>query len=111
MFVYELIVKCPHCSTDTRIVSRLGGPVIVHCEGCSKCVVLHDNLVYTVSSGFVQKIMHKYKVKPCGKILGSELSEQARDMITDEKIKDLRKLLAEPMDVKDFIGKIGSSDS
>jgi hypothetical protein len=67
---------------------------------------VHNNAVFTVSEDYILKLVRRYKSKACGRILASRVSEDAKDMITKDRIKELHRLLENPMDVRDFIEKI-----
>lgn len=104
--VYELDLKCPECNTEIKLISELHGPVIILCQGCSRCIVFQDNNVYTVPSKFVEYLMNKYQTKTCGKIVLTNISQQSKNMINDQKISSLKKLLSKNIDVNDFLSKI-----
>jgi hypothetical protein len=106
MFVAELIVKCPKCGSETHLISEEANPVIFHCHGCSRGVVLHNNTIFTVSDEYLKGILLRHKPKKCGRILTARLSADAQNFINTEKIQELRSLLTRDMDVEEFIKKI-----
>ena len=106
MMVSEYLIRCPSCSSETHVVAEESNPLIFRCNGCSRNVVLHNSLVFTVSEDYVLELVKRYKSKVCGRVLFSKVSTQAKDSITDGKIQELHRLLTKPMDVRDFIKKI-----
>jgi heterodisulfide reductase subunit B len=107
MVIAEMIVTCPSCESETKLVVEQVNPIIFHCHGCLKNIVIQDNKVYTVSNKFLRNIVRSFKSKVCGKILAAKFSNAVREIgINSEKIEELQKLLNKPMDVRDFLEKI-----
>jgi hypothetical protein len=106
MNIAEYLIKCPHCSTETRLVSEEANPIIFHCWGCERSIVIHNSTVYTVSEEYAKELVRHYKSKACGKIMATKVSENVQKNITGESIQELKKLLEMPMDVREFINRI-----
>ena len=106
MFVFELLIRCPHCDSITRLIVEDADPLIFSCGGCDKSIVIQGDNVFTVNSGFVKKLLKKHKTNPCGQILLTDISDTAKSMLTEGKIKELRSILKENCDVSEFIKKM-----
>jgi transposase-like protein len=106
MNIAEYLIKCPVCYSETKLVAEESNPLIYHCSGCNRSVVIHNNSVFTVSEEYTKKLVRRYKSKACGRVLAYQVSEDAKKFITEEKIKDLQKMLTLNMDVKDFVGTL-----
>jgi len=106
MLISEYLIKCPVCHSETRLVAEESNPIIFYCHGCNRNVVIHNNIVFTVSEEYLKKLICRYKSKACGRVLVAMVSESAQDLITKDKINELHDLLEKPMDVRDFIKKI-----
>jgi len=106
MVIGNFIVRCPCCSTETRLVIEMISPVMVYCSGCNRSIIIQNGIIYTLPADYVHELLKKYKVRACGRIIGADISEQAKKMITSDKISELRDLLSKPMDVRDFLRKI-----
>lgn len=103
MTLYEFFIKCPECNSMTTLVAYESNPLIFECSGCCKNVVMHGSSLYTVSSEYVTKILKKYKSLPCGQVVATMVSEDAKNLITEDKIKDLKNILKKVQDVNDII--------
>jgi len=99
----EYLVKCPTCQTQTKMVCEESSPVMVVCAGCERILVMHQNRLFTVPMSTMIKIMRQHRVRPCGNIVASKLSHEAKDIISDKKLSDLRDLLEQDVDVLDFL--------
>jgi hypothetical protein len=106
MIIGEYVVKCPNCLTEVRLVAEMVSPIMVYCPGCGRTVVLSHNAVYTLSHEFVMKLSQQQGVRLCGNVLSTQVSSTAKQLISDDKIKELHELLGQKLDVKDFIKKI-----
>ncbi len=104
--VAEYIVRCPICSTEIRFLAHEANPMIIHCAGCSRNVVLQNNALYTVSEEYVRKLIRRFKSKACGKIVGARISQEAQSLITTDKIKQLHSMLEDSGDVVEFLKKL-----
>jgi hypothetical protein len=102
----EYRIKCPKCNSNLMIVTEAISPVIVPCQGCEDAIVILNNTVFTVSYKYIRELSDKYRVRMCGRVLGSQISNKAMKILTDNKINELHLLLEQPMDVNDFIKKI-----
>jgi hypothetical protein len=103
MSFYQFVIKCPECSTSTTLIAYESNPLIFECQGCHKGVVMQGIKLYTVSPKYVTKIVKNYKTLTCGRVLASVISDEAKSLITDEKIKDLQTILDSSQDVSDII--------
>lgn len=108
MVVLELKVKCPNCGTDTILISKEVNPVIFECQGCNERVVLHNNRVYNVSKEYVKNLLKSHKHQACGQVLTALVSDKAKQMITSDKLEELKKILNDstPVDVEELIEKL-----
>lgn len=106
MILSECRVTCPNCLTQVRVVSEMVSPVIVCCTGCERAVVIGSNVVFTLPFEYVNDLMKKHPIRYCGNILGSQVSNAAKQLISTDKINKLHSLLEQKLDVKDFINKI-----
>jgi len=102
----ELLIRCPFCKTETRLIAEESGLVIFSCRGCTKGVVLQGNAVYNVSDNCVKKIVRRHKIRQCGQVIGSKLSNRSKELLTLDKINELHDLLKVREDVQDFIKKL-----
>jgi len=106
MTLYEFLIKCPDCKSVTTLVAYESNPLIFECRGCHKKVVIQGTSVYTVSSEYVTKVLSKCKTLPCGHVVTTTISDDANKIITEDKIKDLQKVLNKYKDVNDIIKNI-----
>ena len=102
----ELLIRCPFCNTETRLIAEESGLVMFSCQGCTKGVVLQGNAVYNVSDKFVSRIVKRHKTRQCGQVIGSKLSKKSKDLLSLDKINRLHDLLQEKEDVADFLKKL-----
>jgi len=89
-----------------RLCAEIITPLMIYCHGCDRFVVLTQEYVYTLPFEMVYDILVDHDYRSCGKILSVELSKSAKELINRSKIKELKSLLDQPLDVKDFIKKI-----
>jgi hypothetical protein len=106
MTLFEILIKCPHCDSAIRLIVQEASPIILSCEGCGKGIVVHGDKLFNVDSLFIKKLLKKHKTVPCGQLLNVDISEAAKSMLTDSKIKELQEVLKENTDVSDFIKKM-----
>lgn len=106
MTIYELAIKCPVCGTVTTIVAQESNPLIFMCTGCSKSVIMQGNTLYTVSSSYINTILKKFRHISCGQVVSVVVSDEAKELITEEKINNLHDLLQKKVDVSDIINKL-----
>ena len=109
--VCQFRVTCPKCTDETWLVTEQTNPIMVRCRGCSAILVIQDNWLYSVSEDFLKtKIMSKFKVLDCGKIVNhvprSGPIKTGTKGSADKQILNLKKILGEDMDVSDFIKRI-----
>lgn len=104
--VVEYMISCPECQTVTKLVCEEANPVIFACHGCDKNVVMHNDRIFTISDDFLADIMIEYKSVSCGRILGANLSRQSQEKINNFKMRYLKNILKEDMDVSEFIKRI-----
>jgi hypothetical protein len=67
---------------------------------------MQGTTLYTVSNEYVSKIKKKYKTLTCGQVMTALVSEEAKSLITDKKINDLRTILSDAKDVNDILKSI-----
>jgi hypothetical protein len=102
----EYLLKCPTCATQTKVVCEEDvGPVIMVCQGCSRTLVMHQNRLFTVPVETMVEIMRRHRVRVCGNIVATKLSDEAQVMVDDRKISELHKALESNDDVLDVIRK------
>lgn len=106
MVIGEYIVKCPNCSTDIRLVAEMVSPVMIYCGGCDRTVILSNDIIFTLPFEFVSKLVEKHRIRHCGNVLSTQVSKVAEQLISHNKISELHSLLAQKLDVRDFIDKI-----
>lgn len=107
MSTSEYRVKCPTCSTEIQLVAEEENPIMFYCFGCNQYTIIHNNSVYNVSFNFFRDLMDRYRMKACGRIVNANISPQAAEAANQQKFNELKNLLKQPLDVKDFIKKIG----
>ncbi len=107
MVVMEFVVTCPSCRSETKILGENTNPIIYRCKGCDKGVVIEPRKVYTVSGGYVKRLFNQYRPRACGQLVALRLSDEARKIISSDKLEGLRDLLEQDIDVKDFIKRLG----
>lgn len=103
MYILELAVKCPSCESVTKLLTKQADPVIFTCGGCGDSIIIQGEGVYTLKSKFIKRLIKKYKVSPIGQLLITDVSDTAKNMVTDSKIKVLQEILKENCDVNEFI--------
>jgi len=106
MDLYEFLIKCPVCKSVTTLIAYESNPLIFACHGCHKNIVMQGTTLYTVSSEYVTKILKRHKSLPCGQIVTTVISEDAKELITDDKIKGLQEVLSKSCDVNDIINNL-----
>jgi len=104
--ISEYLIKCPNCLSETRLVAEESNPLIFHCHGCERSVVVQGNVVYTVSQDFLEGLINRFRSKPCGRVISARLSESSEELITNRKIHQMQNLLEQSKDVSEFIKKI-----
>jgi len=102
--LYEIRLKCPYCKTETALLVYESNPVMFECPGCDKNVVIQNNIVYTITRKYFNKIAKKFKTEPCGEIVGYKTNKN--DVISQKEIDDLHKELLGISSVDDFINKL-----
>lgn len=107
MQIFEYLIKCPNCLSETRLLAEESNPLIFHCHGCERGVVVHGNVVYTVSQDFLEGLLNRFRSKPCGRLIAARLSEDSEQLITKRRIEQMQNLLDQSKDVSEFIKKIG----
>lgn len=106
MVIGEYLIKCPNCLTEVKMISEMISPIIVYCNGCDRSMVLWNDSIFTLPFDFVSELISKHDIRACGNIISTEVSPIAKELINKNKISELHQLLAQPLDVKDFIKKI-----
>lgn len=99
----EYLVKCPTCQTQTKMVCEDSSPVMVVCAGCERVLVMHQNRLFTVPIDAVIRIMRLHKVRPCGNITATKLSDEAKGLLNHRSMEELHVLLQKDVDVLDII--------
>lgn len=107
MQIAEYLVRCPVCCSEIHLMAHEANPIIFQCRGCSRSIVIQNGGVFTVSNNYLKKIVRQYKSRTCGKIVGTKISDVAKDFINEEKIQQLHDMLAKREDVGDFLKKLG----
>ena len=107
MVVMEYIVTCPRCKTETKIVGEQTNPIMYTCKGCDRAIVVEPSRVYTVSVGYMKKLISRHKSRACGQIVALRLSDKARKIVSSDRMEALHELLSEDMDVDDFVRRLG----
>lgn len=106
MIIGEYQLKCPNCSTEVKVVAEMVSPVIIYCHGCSRSMILSNNVIFTVPFEFIAELASKHNIRSCGNVLGTAISPVAKNMINLEKIDQLHHMLEQPLDVTDFLKKL-----
>jgi hypothetical protein len=106
MYIAEYLVRCPKCRSRMRLCAEITTPLMIYCHGCERFVILTQEYVYTLPFDMVYDILADHDSRSCGKLLSVELSKSAKELINRDKIMELKNLLDQPLDVKDFIKKI-----
>jgi hypothetical protein len=99
----EYLVKCPTCQTQTKMICEESSPVVVICEGCERALVMHENKLFTVPVRLMLDLMRVHRVRSCGNIVATKISDEAQSMLSDKKITGLHDLLQSDVDVLDII--------
>lgn len=102
----EYLLKCPTCSTQTKMVCEESSPVIMVCQGCGRVLVMHQNRLFTVPVPFMLELMRSHKTRVIGNIVATKISDEAQEMIDDRKIMELRNALEADVDVADVIKRL-----
>jgi len=106
MTLFEFLIKCPVCNSETKVIAYESNPLIFECGGCRKNVVMQGTNLYTVSNECVSKITKSHKTLPCGQVVSTKLSEEAKNVITKEKVDFIKAALYSSNDVNDFLNSI-----
>lgn len=102
----EYLIRCPNCLTEVKVVAEMVSPVIIYCSGCNRAMVMGNNVIFTVPFEYVSELSEMYKIRHCGNVLSTQVSPIAKQLINEDKIHELKDLLAQGLDVQDFINKI-----
>jgi hypothetical protein len=101
----EYLLKCPTCSTQTKMVCEESSPVIIVCQGCGRALIMHQNRLFTVPVPFMVSLMRKHRFKVCGNVVATKLSDEAQSMLGERKLSELHDALQGDIDVLDVIRK------
>jgi len=99
----EYLVKCPTCATQTKMACEESSPVIIVCQGCGKALVMHQNRLFTVPVPFMLELMRRHRVKVCGSVIATKISDEAQSLMSDRRLSDLHNALQGDEDVLDVI--------
>lgn len=99
----EYLLRCPACATQLKLICEESSPVIVVCQGCGKAIVMHQNRLFTVPVPFMVELMRRHRVKVCGNIVATKISDEAQSKMSDQRLSELHKALEGSEDVIDVI--------
>jgi len=102
----EYLLKCPTCSTQTKMICEESSPVIMVCQGCGRVLVMHQNRLFTVPVKFMLSLMRKHRTRVIGNIVATKISDEAERLMDDRKMQDLLNVLEDDQDVLDVIRRI-----
>jgi len=102
----EYLLKCPTCSTQTKMVCEESSPVIIVCRGCGRVMVMHQNRLFTVPIPYMVALMRSHKVRVCGNIVATKISDEAQVMVEERRISELHKALEGKEDVLDVMKRL-----
>lgn len=102
----EYLLKCPTCGSQTKLLCREDvEPVVMVCQGCGRALIMHQNRLFTVPLMSMVNLMRDHRVKVCGNIVATKLSDEAQSMVEDRRLSELRHALEGNEDVLDIIRK------
>jgi hypothetical protein len=81
-------------------------PLILYCHGCNQSLILGNNVIFNLPFDFISKLAEEHGIRHCGNVLGTLVSDAAKELINDNKLNELHNLLEQSIDVQDFIKKI-----
>jgi len=102
----EYLVKCPTCATQTKIVCEEASPVIIVCQGCGRALVMHQNRLFTVPMSYMVGLMRSHKVRSCGNVVATKISDEAQSMVDDRSMERLHDILERNVDASDIIKEL-----
>jgi hypothetical protein len=87
--LYEYSVVCPSCKAKVKILSK-ESPLVFRCGLCTCSVMVCDEGVFPIRSGFLENIFRKYRAKVCGEVVLYREPPKKLEFITEDRVEDFK---------------------